>query len=92
MVRHMATKMHIKKGDIVVAISGEDAVKGKTGKVLQVIPRRGVALVEGFNYVSKHMKPTQDNPRGSILKKEAPMPVSKLRVYSANDSKKVSAD
>lgn len=68
-----------KKGDMVIAISGEDAHKGKPGKVLQVLPKKGKAIVEGYNYVKKHMRKTQDNPTGGIVEKEAPMHVSKLK-------------
>ena len=70
-------KCHIKKGDTVVAIAGDD--KGKTGKVLQVIPSKGTAIVEGLNFVKKHMRPTQENQQGGIVEKEAPMHVSNLK-------------
>ena len=75
-------KLHIKRGDIVVAISGEDAVSKKAGKVLQVFPSKGRAIVEGFNYVKKHMRKTQDNPQGGIIEKEAPIAVSNLKVQT----------
>ncbi len=78
--------MHIKKGDMVVAISGEDA-GGKTGKVLQVIPKDATAIVEGFNYVKKHMRKTQDNPQGGIAEKEAPIHVSNLKKADAKTTK-----
>ena len=58
-------KCHIKKGDAVVVIAGDD--KGKTGKVLQIIPQTGRALVEGVNFVKKHMQKTEDNPQGGIV-------------------------
>ena len=65
----------IKKGDMVQAITGED--KGKTGKVLQVLTDR--ALVEGLNFVKKHMRKTQDNPQGGVFEKEAPIHLSNLK-------------
>jgi large subunit ribosomal protein L24 len=71
----MASK--IKKGDTVEAIAGDD--KGKTGKVLQVIPETGRALVEGLNFVKKHMRKTQDNPQGGVFEKEAPIHLSNLK-------------
>lgn len=74
-------KCHIKKGDTVVAIAGDD--KGKTGKVLQVIPGKGTAIVEGLNFVKKHMRATQENPQGGIVEKEAPMHVSNLKKAEA---------
>ncbi len=70
-------KCHIKKGDTVVAIAGDD--KGKTGKVLAVMPSKGKAIVEGLNFVKKHMRPTQVNPQGGIVEKEAPIHVSNLK-------------
>lgn len=70
--------LHIKKGDLVLATAGEDAGREKPGKVLQVLPKQQRAIVEGFNYVKKHMRKTQDNPQGGIVEKEAPVHVSNL--------------
>ena len=75
-------KLHVRRGDIVRAISGEDADGKKTGKVLKVYPKKGRALVEGFNFVKKHMRKSQDNPSGGIVTKEAPMALSKLAVVT----------
>jgi len=75
-------KMHVRRGDIVRAISGEDADGQKTGKVLKVYPQTGRALVEGFNFVKKHMRKSQDNPNGGIVSKEAPLAASKLEVVT----------
>ncbi|HBA83561.1 MAG TPA: 50S ribosomal protein L24 [Verrucomicrobia bacterium] len=75
-------KLNVKKGDIVIAITGEDAASKKTGKVLQVFPEKGRAIVEGFNYVKKHMRKSQDNPQGGIVEKEAPIAVSNLKVQT----------
>lgn len=80
-------KPHIKKGDIVVALAGDDAASKKTGKVLQVIPAQGRAIVEGFNYVKKHMRKSQDNPQGGIVEKEAPVHLSNLKLYDASQDK-----
>ncbi|MBN2164256.1 MAG: 50S ribosomal protein L24 [Pontiellaceae bacterium] len=71
-------KCHIKKGDTVVVIAGED--KGKSGKVLQVVPQNGRALVEGVNIVKKHMQKTQENPQGGIVEMEASIAISNLKV------------
>ena len=70
------SKLHIKKGDTVYVNSGED--KGKTGKVLSVLVKEQRAIVEGINMVSKHTKPNAANPQGGIVKKEAPLHISKL--------------
>ena len=79
--------MHIRRGDIVMAIAGEDADGKKTGKVLQVFPKEGRALVEGLNYVTKHLRKSQDNPKGGIIQKEAPIHVSNLKKYSGEEQK-----
>jgi large subunit ribosomal protein L24 len=75
-------KLHVRRGDIVRAISGADAVAKKTGKVLKVYPQTGRALVEGFNFVKKALRKSQDNPNGGIITKEAPQAVSKLAVVT----------
>ncbi len=72
------SKCHIKKGDTVVVIAGDD--KGKSGKVLEVNPQTGRAFVEGINIVKKHMQKTQDNPQGGIADREAPIAISNLKV------------
>ncbi len=71
-------KIHIKKGDMVRVLSGED--KRKEGKVLEVNVKKYTALVEGLNLVSKHAKANAKNPNGGIVKKEAPLHISKLMV------------
>ena len=75
-------KLHVRRNDVVRAISGEDADGKKTGKVLKVYPQTGRVLVEGFNFVKKHMRKSQDNPNGGIVSKEAPMAASKLVVVT----------
>ena len=75
-------KMHVRRGDIVKAISGEDADGKKTGKVLRVYPKTGRVLVEGFNFVTKHLRKSQDHPNGGIIQREAPMASSKLAVVT----------
>lgn len=69
-------KLHIKKGDTVYVNSGDD--KGKTGRVLEVFPKKERAIVEGINIVSKSMKPNAKYPQGGIVKMEAPLHISKL--------------
>ena len=76
------TKMHVRRGDIVRAISGEDADGKKTGKVLKIYPSKGRVLVEGFNFVKKHLRKSQDNPNGGIVEREAPMAASNLAVVT----------
>ena len=80
-------KMHVRRGDIVKAISGEDAAGGKTGKVLKVYPQTGRVQVEGFNFVKKALRKSQDNPNGGIVTKEAPLAASKLAVVTRAEKK-----
>ena len=77
----MQPKLHIKKGDTVKVIAGNE--KGSTGKVLMVDPKKQRALVEGVNMVSKHTKPSAGSPQGGIVKKEASVHVSNLMVMDA---------
>ena len=68
----------ISKGDRVIVISGED--RGKEGVILKVNPSANRAIVEGINFVKRHLKPTQKNPQGGIVDKEAPVDFSNLLV------------
>ena len=70
------TKLHIKTGDTVKVIAGDD--KGKTGKILLVDKSKSRAIVEGLNMVSRHVKPTAAKPQGGIEKKEAGIHISNL--------------
>jgi large subunit ribosomal protein L24 len=75
--------MHIRKDDLVVVITGDDAA-GKTvtsRRVLRVLPREGKIVVEGANRVYKHMKPSRRNPKGGRLSKEMPMNISNVMLY-----------
>lgn len=68
--------MHVKKGDKVVVISGKD--KGKQGTILEAYPKQNRVLVEGINIVKKHSKPSQLNPQGGIISREAAIHVSNV--------------
>ncbi|GAB4493200.1 MAG: 50S ribosomal protein L24 [Saprospiraceae bacterium] len=76
-VKRFAPKLHVRKGDQVMVIAGDD--KGKTGVVLQVIPEKNRAVVEGVNIVKKHIKATQ-NQVGGIQEMEATIHLSNLAV------------
>jgi large subunit ribosomal protein L24 len=69
-------KLHIRKGDVVKVIAGED--KGKEGKVLEVFPDKNRAVVEGRNMVTKHQKPSAGKPEGGIKKTEGTIHISNL--------------
>jgi large subunit ribosomal protein L24 len=72
----MQKKIHIKKGDTVMVISGNS--KGQEGKVLKVVRENDRAIVEGVNMVSKHTKPNAKSPQGGIIKQEATIHISNL--------------
>jgi large subunit ribosomal protein L24 len=88
--------MHLHKGDKVLVSTGDD--KGKKGKVLKVVVDKNKAIVEGVNFIKKHTKPSQKNPQGGIVEKEAPIHASNLRLVcpgcgeSAGVSRKRDAD
>ena len=69
-------KLKIKSGDTVKVIAGDH--KGSEGKVLRVDREKNKAIVEGINMVSKHTKPSAQNPQGGIVQKEAPIHISNL--------------
>ncbi len=77
--------MKIKTGDKVIVISGKD--KGKTGVVQKVYPKVNKVVVEGVNIHKKHLKPTQQNPEGSIQEIYAPLDASKVMYYDAKAKK-----
>ena len=92
-------KLKIKSGDTVKVIAGDH--KGVEGKVLRVLREKNKAIVEGVNIVSKHVKPSANNPQGGIVKKEAPIHISNIALidpkskeatrvsYKVEDGKKV---
>ena len=82
-------KGHIKRNDIVAVVSGSGAISKKTGKVLQILPDAGRAIVEGVNYIHKALKKSQDNPQGGIIQKEAPVAISNLMLYCPHCKKGV---
>ena len=71
-------KLHIRKGDTVLVIAGDD--KGKKGKVLEVLLDKNRAVVEGINIVTKHTKPSAGKPEGGLKKTEAALHVSNLQL------------
>ncbi|MGF1638959.1 MAG: 50S ribosomal protein L24 [Cyclobacteriaceae bacterium] len=73
---HSTKKFHIRKGDTVQVLSGNN--KGKKGIVLEVLRDKYKAIVEGVNLITKHTKPSAANPNGGLVKTEAPLHLSKL--------------
>jgi len=74
--------LHVRKGDIVQVMCGNH--RGKTGRVLGVFPQRRKVLVEGINYVFKHVRPSQRNPQGGRVQREAPIDISNVQVICQN--------
>ena len=77
----------IKKNDNVAVIAGKD--KGKKGKVLFVFPNKDKALVEGVNFVKKHMRKTQQDQQGGVAQKEMPIHLSNLMLVCKRCNKPV---
>ena len=70
-------KSKIKRGETVDVIAGDD--KGKSGKVLMVNAELDRVLVEGINFVKKHMPKSEENPQGGVVEREAPVAISNVR-------------
>ena len=81
----MQNKTHIKKGDMVKVLAGEN--RGDTGRVLEVDRDRNRAIVEGLNLNKKHSKPTTANPQGGIVEKEGPIHISNLMLIDPKGGK-----
>jgi len=77
----------VRKNDTVIAVSGAD--KGKSGKVLQVLPVRERVIVEGLCMRKKTLRKTQDNPQGGIVDKESSLPISNIMLYCPDCKKGV---
>lgn len=78
-------KVHVRKGDTVAVLSGDDA--GKTGKVIEVQPKKSRVVVDGVNILKKHSRPSKTNPQGGIVERPGPMAASKVMVVCPNCEK-----
>lgn len=81
------SKLHVKKGDNVIVIAGNDK-SDKPRRVLEVYPDKQRVLVEEVNMVSKATKPNAQNPQGGIVKKEAPIHISNVMLVDSKDGKR----
>ncbi|MEN8125647.1 MAG: 50S ribosomal protein L24 [Bacteroidota bacterium] len=81
------TKLKIKTGDTVRVIAGDH--KGEEGKVVAVFIAKNKAIVEGVNMISKHTKPSAENPQGGIIKREAAIHISNLMLVENGKTVKV---
>lgn len=75
----------IKKSDVVYVLTGRDT--GKTGKVFKVYAKKGLALVEGINYVKKHTRKTKNDQQGGIVQKESNIHLSNIALFCKTCSK-----
>jgi large subunit ribosomal protein L24 len=81
----MQKKLHIRKGDMVVVISGD--YSGSKGRILTVDRKSERAIVEGVNMMKKHTKPNTQHPQGGIVEKEAPVHISNLMLIDPKSGK-----
>ena len=78
-------KLNFKKGDTVLVINGED--KGKKGKIVSIYPKKLEAIIEGVNFLKKHVKPTEKTPQGGIIDQEGTINVTNLKLICNKCSK-----
>ncbi len=81
----MAMKLKIKAKDKVIVLAGKD--KGKTGEVVAVMPKENRLKVSGVNMVARHMKPSQANPQGGIVRREAAIHISNVALVDPKSNK-----
>ena len=85
-------KYNIRKGDQVVVIAGDDKDLKKPRVVKEVLVDEGKVLVEGVNIITKHTKPSAQNTKGGIVKKEAPINISNVMLWDGKQGSKVKRD
>jgi large subunit ribosomal protein L24 len=83
------TTFHVHKGDEVLVISGSQ--RGRKGKVLEIITNSSRALIEGVNMIKKHVRPTQENPKGGVMEREGTVHISNLKLISRPKGEKAVA-
>lgn len=82
-------KYNIRKGDQVVVIAGDDKDLKKPRTVKEVLVEEGKVIVEGANIITKHTKPSAQNTKGGIIKKEAPIHISNVMLWDGKQATKV---
>ena len=82
----LGTKLHVKKGDTVIIVTGKD--RSKTGKIIGILPKKDSVLVEGLNVVKKHTRARGSEP-GGIVEKEAGIHISNVLPYCGKCGKGV---
>jgi large subunit ribosomal protein L24 len=81
----MQKKLHVKKGDTVIVITGDNL--GSKGRILEIDRKSEKAIVEGVNIIRKHTKPNSKHPQGGIIEKEAPVHISNLMLVDPKTGK-----
>ncbi len=90
---NLAPKIHVKRGDLVILTSGSKEMgRGKTGKVLKVLPQEGKIVVEGINMVTRAVRPKTALGKSGLVKEEGPIFASKVMLYSSKEKKGVRAE
>jgi large subunit ribosomal protein L24 len=79
-------RFHVKRGDAVVVISGSH--RGKEGKVLEILPVKSRARIEGVAMVKRHTKKSQEHPQGAIIEREGSVHISNLMLKTVHDASK----
>ena len=82
-------KFHVKKGDEVVVLAGKE--KGKRGKIIAVLPKKGRVIVEGLHMIKRHMRKSQQYPNGQIVEREGTLHISnvmKVADFEARQSRR----
>jgi large subunit ribosomal protein L24 len=79
-------RYHVKRNDLVVVISGSH--RGKEGKILEILPAKDRARVEGIAMVKRHTKKSQEHPQGAIVEREGSVHISNLMLKATHDSSK----
>ena len=83
----IVSKFHIKKNDLVMVTQGKE--KGKSGRVLRVLPEKEKVLIEKINFIKRHSRPHGQQRQGGILEKEAPLPLSNVMLLCEKCNKPV---
>ena len=78
-------KTHVKKGDNVEVISGNNA--GSSGKILEVLTAKNQVLIEGVRLIKKHQRKSQDRPQGEIIEREGPIHISNVKLIEQVEKK-----
>ncbi|HSB04253.1 MAG TPA: 50S ribosomal protein L24 [Thermodesulfobacteriota bacterium] len=83
----IVSKFHVKKNDLVMVINGKE--KGKSGRILRVIPEKEKVILEKINFIKRHTRPHGKQRQGGILEKEAPLHISNVMLLCEKCNKPV---